>query len=62
MLEEKAREMELVQMKKARILKENSQEREVIQKRKARLTGFKERMLAWDAQDQKVTKEWEQSR
>ena len=62
MLEENAQEMELVQRKKARILEEKSQERELIQKRMARLTGFKERMLAWDAHDQKVTEEWEHSR
>jgi hypothetical protein len=38
--------------------KENSYERELIQKRMAKLTGFKERMLAWDAHKQKVTEEW----
>jgi hypothetical protein len=61
MLEENAQEMELVQRKKARIIEENSHERELIQQRMAKLTGFKERMLAWDAHEHKVTEEWEHS-
>lgn len=61
-LEENAQEMELVKRKRAKILEDSSQERELIQKRKAKLIGSKERMLAWDAHDQKVTEEWEHSR
>jgi hypothetical protein len=39
----------------------NAQEMQLVQKRKARLIIFREKVLGWDAQDQKVTSEWEQS-
>ena len=40
-------------------MEENDEEMKLIQKKRVRLTAFKENLLAWGAQDEKVTKEWE---
>jgi hypothetical protein len=61
MLEENAQEMELVQKKKTRILEDSAQAEYLVEEEKKRLTRLKEEMLNWDAQCEKVTKEWEQS-
>lgn len=41
------------------LLEDNTEEMELVRKKKVRLIAFKETLLAWSAQDEKVTKEWE---
>ena len=43
------------------MLEENAKEMEFVRKKRARLTGFREEMIAWGAQDERVTREWEHS-
>lgn len=44
------------------MLEEYDQEMQLVQKKKARLVLFREKMLDWEAQEQMVTREWEESR
>ena len=58
-LKDNTEEIELVRKKRLRLMEENDEEMKLIQKKRVRLTAFKENLLAWGAQDEKVTKEWE---
>lgn len=44
------------------LLEEIAEEEKLVQKKKARLMGLREKWLAWNSQEEKVTSEWEQSR
>lgn len=44
------------------IIEENAEEEKLVQKKKVRLMGLKDKLPAWGVQEEKVTREWEQSR
>ena len=54
-------EYELFERKQAQILEDGRIERASIQNRRKDLTKLKEHLVAWGAQDTKVTREWEDS-
>ena len=64
MLVESEQEIDLVQKHKARLdamLEESAEEIMLLQKKEIRLISLREEMMAWGAEDHRVTEEWEKS-
>ena len=55
-------EIDAIRIKRARLLEELEHEMELAVRQRDRLMGVTEHLLAWGAQDEKVTGEWEHSR
>jgi uncharacterized protein Yka (UPF0111/DUF47 family) len=61
MIERSDGEIDAIKKKRARLLEEIRQEIESAESQRDSLTELKEHLLAWGAQDEKVTEEWEHS-
>jgi cellobiose-specific phosphotransferase system component IIA len=61
MIKEAEEEIETIKKKRVRLLEENEEEMQSAQRRMNESINLKEYLLAWGAEDEKVTNEWSSS-